>query len=307
MRALLFAGQGQQYLGMALDLLENYQSVRDVFDKASKITKIDLIALLEDEKMNKTTYTQPLMLTLNQAIFELLIDNNIEYDYVAGLSLGEYNALIAADVISFEDALKIVQQRALIMDSATKPYSTSMAAVLKADISKITEVLNSEELENKVGICNINTFDQIVIGGSKEKLSQAIELLKDAGFKRVIPLEVSTVSHMHLLNDASLKLNKVLKEYEFKKPTKNFINNVEAKIQTDNYSDSLTRHIAQPTKMANIIDLMLDNGVEEFVEVGPKKVLSGFVKSIAKKKDKNVIIDNVYDYNTLNQYINKEQ
>lgn len=305
-RALLFAGQGAQYLGMGLDLINNYQIARDVFDKASEISGLDMIALLEDEKMHKTTYTQPLMLTLNHALFEILKDNNIDFEFVAGLSLGEYNALVASEVLSFEDALEIVLQRASIMDNATEAGSTSMAAVLKADLEKINEVLHDASLDNQVGVCNINTYDQVVIGGTKDKLNIAMDLLKEAGFKRVVPLEVSTVSHMHLLYDASKKLEGVLNEFTFNTPTKRFVNNVEAKEQKDNYVDSLTRHIAQPTRMADSIAYMLENGVKEFVEVGPKKVLSGFVKSIAKTKDKKVIIDNVYDQETLQTYLDKE-
>ncbi|MDH6602908.1 [acyl-carrier-protein] S-malonyltransferase [Bacilli bacterium PM5-9] len=298
--SFIFAGQGQQFQNMGIDLIDAFVEVKDIFNQASSILDYDLVSVCQDEnKLAQTIYTQPALLTLDYAIAYLLNKNGINPDCVAGLSLGEYNALIEAKTLTFEDGLKIIKERAYIMDNALEKNSSSMAAVLKADLKTINEVLDSPCLNGEVAICNYNTYEQIVIGGSTSKLEQACNMLKEKGVKRVIPLKVSTVSHMHLLNDAAKKLNTVLSNFNFKKPEISFINNVAGVYQEDGFVKTLTKQIESSTYMAQTIELMLNDGIDTFIEVGPKNTISAFVKSIAKMLNKEVKIYNVYDLKTL--------
>lgn len=302
--AFLYAGQGGQFPNVGLDLLDEYVIVKEIFVKANAILGYDLVEIIKDEKkINQTVYTQPVLVTLAYAISLLLEKKGITADVVAGLSLGEYNALINAGVLSFEDGLKIIKERAKIMDGALEKNTTSMAAVLKTDVELIEDVLASQDLNNEVAICNYNSYDQVVIGGTNDKLEKAKVLLKEAGVKRVIPLSVSTVSHMHLLSEAASELQTILNDYEFKKPQLPFINNVAAQYQESDFVASLTKQICCPTYMAKTIELMLNDGVDTFIEIGPKKTLSGFVKSVAKELAKEVKIYNVYDLETLNNFM----
>jgi len=300
----IFAGQGQQFKGMGLDLIVASSEVKEIYQRASLVLGYDLQEVSNDENaLAKTIFTQPALLTLNYALAHMLKQNGIKAEYVAGLSLGEYNALIEAEVLSFEDALKIIKERARIMSNALPKNSTGMVAILKADLGIINEVLNDSRLNNEVAICNYNTFEQIVIGGSLVKLEIACELLKEKGLKRIIPLNVSTVSHMHLLNDAAKELELVLKEYIFVKPNIKFVNNVAAEYQEDNFVETLTKQISSSTYLAQSIELMMNDGVTTFIEIGPKNTISSFIKSIAKKLDKNAKVFNVYDLETVKEVV----
>jgi [acyl-carrier-protein] S-malonyltransferase len=232
-------------------------------------------------------------------ISQLLKDNGIIPDTVCGLSLGEYNALECANVISFEDGLKILKVRASLMKNAFEAGATKMAAVLKADHQLVNDVLNNPILNNMVSICNYNTFDQVVIGGTIKELGLAIVLLHDAGFKKIIPLDVSCVSHMHLLKDTAQELEKHLARFDYSKPDFKFINNVDGAYQEANFVSSLAKQIAYPTKLVFSIEKMLNDGIDTFIDIGPKKTTASFIKSIAKKKDVVVKIFSIYDVATF--------
>ncbi|MDR1782366.1 MAG: ACP S-malonyltransferase [Bacilli bacterium] len=303
----IFAGQGNQYQGMGQDLYEKYPLVKDYFNKANMILGYDLYNIClnnPDNKLNDTIYTQPALVTLDHCLYKLLEINNIKPHIIAGLSLGEYNALCASDVITFEDMINIIKQRALIMSNAFKKDSTGMAAILKANPHEVEQLLK-DNFNNEVAICNYNTDDQVVIGGYKDCLNDAISFLKERGYKRIIPLQVSVVSHMNLLNKASDLLKEELEKYHFNIPKYLFINNINATFQVDNFVPSLARQISCPTKMAQTIKLMLENDIDTFIEIGPKKTISSFIKSIASKQDKEIKIFNVYDDKTLLETINE--
>lgn len=301
---VIFAGQGQQFKNMGVDLCLYDQNIKKKFDKASAILEYDIFKILEDEHLlNQTICTQPTLVTLSSAIYEYLCNLNLKVDVVAGLSLGEYNALEASNVISFEDMLAIIKQRASIMANSFEIDSTFMMAVLKADINAIEKLLEDERLNNEVGVCNYNTYDQIVIGGSKDKFDLVRTILKENGFNKMIPLNVSMVSHMSLLNDAALKLEKVLNNYTFLKPKIKFINNIKATYQEKDFVSTLSKQISNPTRMAQTIELMLNDGVDTFIEIGPKETISKFVKSISKSLNKEVKIYNVYNVVTLKNVV----
>lgn len=302
----IYAGQGQQYLGMGQDLINQYDWANDVFSLAQSILDYDLLALINHDatKLNDTQYTQPALFVVDFLLGLVLENHNIKPSMVAGLSLGEYNALVNAKVLSFEDALNIIKVRAELMAHAYPKGFSKMAAVLKADVKIVNNVLQDESLNNKVAICNYNTHDQLVIGGQSEYVEKAISLLKKAGLKRIIPLDVSCVSHMHLLNKESNELQTELEKYYFNRPEIIFVNNIQGVIQVKDFVSTLANHISQPTYLKNIIELMLDE-VDVIIEVGPKKTISSFVKSMAKELNKEIKIFNVYDLTSLEETIKK--
>lgn len=295
MRALLFAGQGQQFHLMGQDLADHYPVVKSMYATAQDITGIDILHL-DEEAIHQTRYTQLAMYVLECAIATLLED--IHVDVVCGLSLGEYSALTCAGVIDFETGVSLIQKRAAIMDSAFEPETTGMVALLKTDIETVESVLQGSGVE----VCNYNTSSQIVVGGKKNDLDSLIPQFKEAGIRMVIPLKVSSVSHMSLLNEAALKLRHELDHIQFKQPKIQFIANVSADYQTEGFETSLQKQISQRTRMYESIERMIQDGVTEFVEIGPKGSLSKFVLA----SDKTLRTDCIYDLQSLHTYRERE-
>lgn len=287
----IFAGQGQQFLDMGQDLVENCSFAKEIYSEAEAILGYSLLSLSKDQLEN-TEYTQPALYTLGAVLDKLLKNKNIEPSYVAGLSLGEYNALLSADVFTFSEGLKLIEKRAKIMANAFKENETGMIACLKTSYAAIEEILSESSLE----ICNYNSPSQIVLGGMSDEVTRMLPILK-ANKIIAIPLKVSTVSHMSLLNAASLELAKVLATVDFKTPKIDFINNLQAQIQNDNFVDTLAKHIASATQLYKSVEAMYDLGVRHFIEVGPKGSIRKLIKEIIK--DDDVIISNVYDLKTL--------
>lgn len=296
---VLFAGQGSQYVGLGQELVKSSSIAADIYRDASVILGYNLLEISNSELVNDTKYTQPAVLTFNYALAKLLMTQGINVDCVAGLSLGEYNALLMADVLSFKQALNIVAMRATIMSEAILKNSTKMAAVLKADIQVVEKVLADEQFIGKVAICNYNTLDQVVIGGLTNELMSAIEQLKENNQKRIVLLDVSIVSHMSLLNNASEQLKQVLSVEVYNEPSCHFINNISGNYQTSDFVSSLANQISKPTYMAKTIELMIKDGVDTFIEIAPKATVASFVKSIAKVYKKNVKIIKVNDITSL--------
>lgn len=296
----LFAGQGQQFLNMGSDLYNRYDCVKKRYDEATNVLGYDVLNL-SAEQLNETQYTQPALFVLEAAITDYLNEQGISYDAVTGLSLGEYGALYAAGVISFSDGLEIVSKRGKMMQSAFDPYETGMAAVLKTDFELIKPYLSKGNVE----VCNFNTQQQIVIGGKRKELEATIETMKSDGIKRVIPLNVSVVSHMSLLKETSKELFNVLKEAKFKEPQVVFVNNLEGTSQSSGFIETLSRHISEPTHFETSILGLLEQGARKFVEIGPKGSLSKLVKDISKQKDIQVETWNLYDVETVEEFIHE--
>lgn len=285
----IFAGQGQQFLHMGQDFYEGFVSARDLYDRAEEILGYDLLGISEAQ-LQTTEYTQPALYVLNAVIAKLLEGEGIFPFAASGLSLGEYNALLVSEVFDFETGLKIIKERAKIMQYEFEPFSTGMVACIKTNRETIELLIQDSDIE----ICNVNTPSQIVIGGETSKLSELLKTLKENKV-RAIPLKVSTVSHMSLMNDASDKLRKILELYEYQKPILQFINNIHGKLQTTDFENSLSKHISNPTEFSSGIKLMQEMGVDTFIEIGPKGSISKFVKEICG----DVKTYNVYDVTTF--------
>ncbi len=293
----LFAGQGAQFLGMARELYDQFAVVKETFDQASQVLGYDVRQLIDQDeaKLNQTRYTQPAILTTSVAIYRLLADKGFQPDMVAGLSLGEYAALVAAGSLDFETAVALVAQRGQFMEEAAPAGSGKMVAVLNAEVSLIEEVC-STVTSGIVTPANYNTPAQIVIGGEVAAVDEAVEKLKAAGVKRLIPLNVSGPFHTALLKPASEKLAQVLATVDFAEFQVPLVGNTEAQImKKEDIKSLLTRQVMEPVRFYESIATMQAAGVTEFIEIGPGKVLSGFIKKI----DKHAAVSHVEDLASL--------
>ncbi|MGO2960161.1 MAG: ACP S-malonyltransferase [Lactococcus cremoris] len=302
--AFLFSGQGAQQLGMARDLYDQHESVKTTFDEASKALGYDLRALIDhdEEKLNETKYTQPAILTTSVAIMRLLNENGIKPDVVAGLSLGEYSALVASGIIDFQEAVKLVAKRGQYMTEAAPTGSGKMVAVMNTEPALIEEICQKASERGIVSPANYNTPAQIVIGGEVLAVDYAVELLKEAGVRKLIELKVSGPFHTAILKTASEKLALELDKINFKSFELPLISNTSAKVmQEDEVKALLTRQVMEPVRFYESVETMQKLGVTRFIEVGPGKVLSGFIKKI----DKNAEFTNVCDIATFEALISQ--
>ncbi|HEL2356407.1 TPA: ACP S-malonyltransferase [Streptococcus suis] len=301
--AFLFAGQGSQTVGMARDLYEYYPIVRETFDQASQILGYDIRDLIDnqEDKLHQTRYTQPAILTTSVAIFRLLEEEGIQPDMVAGLSLGEYSALVASGALAFEDAIALIAKRGEYMETAAPVGTGKMVAVLNTDVNLIEEIC-ATVTSGIVSPANYNTPAQIVIGGEVAAVDKAVELLKEAGVKRMIPLNVSGPFHTALLRPASEQLAQALEQVEFADFQVELVGNTEAKVmKKEDIKSLLPRQVMEPVRFYESIATMQEAGVTNFIEIGPGKVLSGFVKKI----DKTAHVVAIEDIEGLQIVLNK--
>ena len=272
--AFLFAGQGSQAVGMGKDFYDKYESIKNVYDKFPEIR--DLCFNGPAELLNQTEYAQKAILLTSYALAELAKENGINPEYVCGLSLGEYSALAFSNVWNLNDSIEIITNRGRIMQNALPLGTTKMAAVIGMDREKILSII-----KNVDGICeiaNYNCTGQIVITGDNKGVDNAMPLLAEVGAKRVIPLNVSGAFHSSLLIPASKELRKVLDKYTPNKPDYKVVYNVSGKEEDKNINDLLENQICHSVYFEDTLKYLKDNGVDTFVEIGPGKALSGFVR-----------------------------
>lgn len=304
--AFIFSGQGSQYIGMGKELYDNILICRETFDKARELLDFDIKELMfngEKEKLDITENTQPAILATSIMAMKALEEKGIIPDVVAGLSLGEYSALVASNSLSFEEAIPLIRKRGRFMQEAVPVGIGSMAAIIGLDLNKIKLALNEASAIGIVEIANYNTHNQIVIGGEKEAVEKAIELCLEYGARRAIPLKVSGPFHTSLLESASIKLKEELDKIEFKNPEVRIISNVTADFIENNeeIKELLYKQVKSSVRWSESIDKMLDMGVDTFIELGPGKVLSAFIKEISREKGLKVNIFNVEDIKSLNK------
>lgn len=281
--AFVFPGQGAQYFGMAKDFYETYETAKAVFEQASEATGLDVaeICFTENDKLNVTEYTQIAMLTAEVAMLKVLEEQGVKADCTAGLSLGEYGALAAAGVMELDDLFRLIRSRGLFMQEAY-PVGGAMTAVLGLDADTIRKIC--EETEGIVSIANDNCPGQIVITGEEGAVAAASAKLNIAGAKRCIPLKVSGPFHSKLLSGAGEQLAAELAKVEVKKPRIPYICNVEASYVTESepVKELLARQVSGTVRWRETMELMLADGVDTFVEIGPGKTLAGFLKKMSR-------------------------
>lgn len=303
--AFVYSGQGAQYSGMGQELYDNHEIVRTLFNEASAALNIDVAALCfeENELLNQTTYTQPAILTLSTAIDALLKEKGIEPEVVAGLSLGEYSAFVKAGVLDFTEAVKLVKKRGQYMTEAVPLGEGAMSAVLGLDRETIMEACQEASDLGVVSPANYNMPGQIAIAGLKEAVDKAGEILLEKGAKRVVPLQVSGPFHTALLQPAAEQLAEALKEVTVNDPDLPVISNTTTKVFTtkEEILDTMVKQVMSPVYWEDGVRAMIDLGVDTFIEVGPGKTLSSFIKKI----DKSVLTLNVENNKTLEKTLTK--
>lgn len=298
----LFPGQGAQSVGMGKDYYEKYDVVRNIYKVASDILGFDIAKLTfesTEEELSQTKNTQIAILVMSLAIAELLKQNGIEAEFSAGLSLGEYSALIYNNIINFEDGIKIVRERGTYMQDCLPEGDWSMAAILGLDDKTIEETCK-KVTKGFVVPANYNCEGQVAISGEKKAVEEAMELLKEAGAKRTIELKTSGPFHTEKLKEASDKLYNALQKIAINSISdKKVLKNIDAKLYTkdDDIKQILADHVVNPVRFRSIIENMIASGVDTIIEVGPGKVLSGFVK----KTNKEV---KIYNTNNLEAFDN---
>ncbi len=281
--AFIFPGQGAQYCGMGQDFYENTRTGRRIFDRASELLGFSVPELVfeKNDRLDITEYTQAAMVTTCAAILKVMEENGYHADVTAGLSLGEYASLIAANAMSVEDAILTVRKRGILMQEAVPAGIGGMSAVLGMNADQINKIVDN--LEN-VQVANYNCPGQIVISGKLEAVLMASEKLKEAGAKRVIPLNVSGPFHSYLLADAGKKLGEFLEKVTLKRPEIPYAANVTAQYVTeeDKIKPLLEKQVSSSVRWQQSVEYMIADGVDRFVEIGPGKTLSGFVKKISR-------------------------
>ena len=284
---LLFAGQGAQYVGMGKDLFDKYDIAKKYFNLAEDVLNTPIKSICFDgheELLKQTENTQPAILLVSYIVYKILQEQGIDSDTFAGFSLGEYSAITSAGVINFEDGIRIVRERGLIMDEAVKGLDGGMAAILGLEDEQVEEIC--KKAGGIVVPANYNCPGQLVISGEKKAVEKACDLAEEMDAKRTVILNVSGPFHSPLLKDAGDKLKAVLDKVDFNNiSNKKILSNVTATFhEGKDIKSKLVEQMYSPVKWRKTIENLIDAGYDTFLEIGPGKTLSGFMRSIDRSK-----------------------
>lgn len=299
--AFIFPGQGAQYIGMCKELYDNYKIVKEYLDNANDVLKFNLTDLIfngDIEELQKTENTQPAILAVSIAILRLLEQMGIKGEASCGLSLGEYSALVYAGYIKFEDALLLVKKRGKLMQEAVPSGKTKMAAIIGLDKNILNNIIKNSSLYGIVEAVNYNCKGQIVISGETIAVEKAVKEALNIKGVRAIYLQVSGPFHSSMLKEAGEKLKEELLKIEYYEGKKEVVANIDATIYSndkDKIVEKLSKQVYSTVLFEECINKLIKLGYHNFIEIGPSKTLSGFVRKI----DKDLNIYNVEDIKTL--------
>lgn len=300
----IFPGQGSQIPGMGLDFFKNYPVAKDIFDQADEIFGSKLSEICFSASCNilqRTDIAQPAILTVSAAICSILKQNSLYPDIIAGHSLGEYSALVCSEVLDFETAFKLVKLRGELMAKAGEKFPGTMVAIVGSNKKELEEECMNFSTDNSVVIANYNGSQQLVISGTIEAIERFSALMVSKG-KRVIPLNVSGAFHSHLMKPALEELVEAIEDTYFHDAKIPIVTNIDSAITTEGkkFKEKLKWQLISPVLWEDCVNCMIEQGVSNFVEIGPQKVLSKLVKRIDKTKD----VFNIEDNTSLNNYLN---
>jgi [acyl-carrier-protein] S-malonyltransferase len=303
--AFVFPGQGSQYAGMGKELAESFPAAREVFEEADRVLGFSISQLCfsgPEEALKLTENTQPALLTASVAAYHVLEQKGVRPDYVAGHSLGEYSALVAAGALKFADALRLVRKRGKYMQEAVPPGEGAMAAILGMRPAQVAEICR-KATDGKVMPANLNSPEQTVISGHAAAVKNAVEQASAAGAKRAVVLPVSAPFHSELMRPAQERLQEDLRAIEFSSLKIPLVTNVDAGIITSGAEarEALIRQVTLPVRWEESIRELIEQGTTTFVEVGPGRVLSGLLRQI----DRSVHSLNVEDAKSLQAAIDR--
>ena len=304
--AIVFPGQGSQSLGMLSDLSSNFSIVKDIFSEASDALDFDLWKLVHEDEdaLNQTKNTQPAMLAAGYATYKVL-SNEVDLSPIcmAGHSLGEYTALVAAKSLNYFEAVKLVRKRAELMQSAVPSGTGAMAAILGLDDEKVIEICTQSKISGVVEAVNFNSPGQVVIAGENKAVNKACESMKEAGAKRALLLPVSVPSHCSLMNNAAQEFSYSVDAVNFKMGEASVLHNVDASYADDanEIKLKLVEQLCKPVLWTSSVQKMQQLGVEKLIELGPGKVLAGLTKRIDKSLSSLAVIDTAAVQSTIEE------
>lgn len=304
--ALVFPGQGAQYVGMANDIYNNDDIARKVIDEAQDALGMDIKSIMfegSDEELSKTENTQPAIVTHSIALLESLKEKiDLKYDACLGLSLGEYSALVAADAIDFKEAVAVVKKRGKYMQESVPLGKGTMAAILGLDRDKVKSIIANID-DGVVEVANYNSPGQIVISGEMETVKNSIDLFKENGAKKAVLLNVSAPFHSSMLKPAGIRLAEELDKVSLKKCKVSVVANVNADYYKEDYKDLLINQVSSSVLWEDSIEKLMDEGFDTFIEIGPGKTLKAFIKKISNKKKISTNVYNVENMESMNEFV----